>query len=334
MELFGTRGFKKTLANFKKRGIILMYHRVAKPDSDPWRLSVSPSNFEEHMRVIRNHGQPIQMQELGNGLRRYSFGRKEVVVTFDDSYADNFLKAKPILEQYEIPATFFVVTGAIDSQEEFWWDKLEQIILSPKTLPESFEMDISGTKYHWPVNPTGDSRFVNETPSNGVMVSRAQLYYALWQVLGNLSFPEKKDYLLQIASWAGHISAPRTGNLPMSSEELFSLASSSLFEIGSHTVCHPMLSRLTRDKQQEEISRSKQYLEDMLSRNIASFSYPHGDYSDTTVELVKALGFRCACTLSPTPVVRGSDVYRLPRFKVLNWSGKEFEYNLKNWLYY
>jgi len=44
---------------------------------------------------------------------------------------DNYLVAKPLLEKYENTChLFFIATGNIDSNNEFWWDELEHILFS------------------------------------------------------------------------------------------------------------------------------------------------------------------------------------------------------------
>ena len=39
----------------RRRGgpAILMYHRIAKPDVDPWGLAVSPERFAEQVQALR-----------------------------------------------------------------------------------------------------------------------------------------------------------------------------------------------------------------------------------------------------------------------------------------
>ena len=46
-----TTKLKKT---FTPRGLILMYHRVADADLDPWGLSVSPAHFAEQLDIGRD----------------------------------------------------------------------------------------------------------------------------------------------------------------------------------------------------------------------------------------------------------------------------------------
>jgi peptidoglycan/xylan/chitin deacetylase (PgdA/CDA1 family) len=294
-----------------------MYHRVLDVQSDPYWITVSLSYFEEQMRVLKKCGFLIQMHELGMNLRHFSLRKEEIVITFDDGYSNNFYHAKPILERYEIPATFFIATGSINSKQEYWSDELERIILVSKKLPEVFEMAIAGTQYSCRL---------------GIELSREQLHKALWTILRPLPLREIRDTLQQIALWAGVPSTPRAGYLPMASEELLSLANSSLFEIGAHTVTHPMLSKLSLKEQEEEISKGKQELQNLLNRNIESFSYPFGDFSSDTVKLVKRLEFKQACTVVQRPVSRCTNRFLLPRFNVCNWNGEQFEGQLRKWL--
>ena len=44
--------------------VILLYHRVADVDSDPWNLAVSPRNFRAQMRVIAEMGSCMPLSDL------------------------------------------------------------------------------------------------------------------------------------------------------------------------------------------------------------------------------------------------------------------------------
>lgn len=331
------RQIRKSMQPWERWGLILMYHRVKELDCDPWQLCVTPSRFEEHMQVIKKYGRPVQMREMGKNLKHFSFGDKEIVLTFDDGYADNFYNAKPILEHYEIPATFFIVSGAVGSREEYWWDELGRIILAAAALPAVFDSTIAGTKYHFPIIPKVHKElrsysWTADMPQNNTPLSRTQLYYVLWRILSPLSSQGKKDALRQIAQWSGQSSSPRQTHRTMTSQELVSLAHCPLFEIGAHTVCHPLLSHLTPQEQEKEIGRSKRELEDMVGRRVTSFSYPHGNYSDETLKIVERLHFKAACTTESLSVARNTSPYLLPRFEVLNWDGDQFEQKLQKWL--
>jgi peptidoglycan/xylan/chitin deacetylase (PgdA/CDA1 family) len=327
---------KKFWDRINKRGIILLYHRVAELAFDPFQLSVSPKHFDEQMNVIQKYGRAVTMAEMGQGLKRFSFREKEIVISFDDGYADNFFNAKPILERYNIPATFFIVSGAVNKQEEFWWDDLEKLILQSKSIPQVFSLSINGVKYHWKIKDEEQRILIYkdefiQIPEANAELSKGRLYFALWKILSGLSYQGKKDALNQIMQWA-QSSIPRTTHLPLTTKELISLAGNSNFEIGAHTVCHPMLSRLSSDEQAVEISKSKNELENMINRPITSFSYPHGDYSEITLKHVKRLNFKNACTVVHKSVKKNNDPFLLPRLMVLDWNADVFEQKLCQWM--
>lgn len=311
-----------------------MYHRVNELDNDPWCLSVSPQYFKEHMQILKKFAQPTAMRDMGSDPKHLSLGGKRISITFDDGYKDNFQNAKPILEQYEMPATFYVTSGSVNAQEEFWWDELGRHTLTPPLLPDAFDLNIKTKRYSWKISREkyqGRYQYIPGIPANNKELSGIQLYYALWEIIGHLSFQEKQEALLKIAQWAGLASKPRPNYLTMSPQELLSLSNSKLFEIGGHTVHHSMLSRLSAEEQKNEILNDKTNLETMIDRPLLSFSYPHGDYSTQTMEIVKNSRFENACTAEPRAVMANTDPFLLPRFMVQNWSGEKFEKNLRQW---
>jgi peptidoglycan/xylan/chitin deacetylase (PgdA/CDA1 family) len=75
--------------------------------------------------------------------------------------------------------------------------------------------------------------------------------------------------------------------------------------IGSHTLTHPFLTRLSPAAAREEITDSKKKLEDIFSRPVEDFCYPYGDWNEAIRDLVIAAGYKTACTINPgvnTPV--------------------------------
>ena len=319
------------------RGLVLMYHRIAEPGLDPWGLSVSPSHFAEQLEVIKKYFQPLSMKELLTQLQRGKIPNRCVVVTFDDGYLDNLQNARPLLEKYGIPATVFLVSGAIGEGRSFWWDELEWLLLQPGTLPDVLELNINGRLYEWQL---GEARsYRNEDRHNDRQRrpwvappgTRLAFFYLVWQRLLELSWSERLEALDAIRLWAR-----LSGNRPredraLTGEEAQALGSGSLIELGAHTVTHAALKRLPGARQVEEIRGSKSQLEEILGRPVTSFSYPHGEYSVETVDLVRRAGFLGASTTSLTCVRPDADPFQLPRFQVDDWSGERFLRRLARW---
>lgn len=70
-----------------------------------------------------------------------------------------------------------------------------------------------------------------------------------------------------------------------------------VFDLQSHTVTHPCLTKCTDQKAWEEISASKSDLEKMLNSPITAISYPNGDYSEREVKMARDAGYRCGITV-------------------------------------
>src|SRR4030095_8087725 len=95
------------------KAVILLYHRVAELDSDPWGLAVSPANFAEQLDVLRDRNCVVAVGEIAAALREKP-GRisGKVAITFDDGYADNLFAAKPLIEARQLPATIYMTSGS------------------------------------------------------------------------------------------------------------------------------------------------------------------------------------------------------------------------------
>lgn len=99
---------------------ILTYHRVN--DSHPGdRLSVDPNEFRRQMKELADSGRPIvRLEQAVRALKTTdALPSRAVAVTFDDGYRDNFDCALPILEEFGVPATFFVATSFIGVDRAF-----------------------------------------------------------------------------------------------------------------------------------------------------------------------------------------------------------------------
>jgi len=84
-------------------------------------------------------------------------------------------------------------------------------------------------------------------------------------------------------------------------------------EFGSHTITHPMLSRIPPEAARREIGDSKRMLEDRLGIEVPYFCYPRGDLSDAVKRIVRDEGYRAACSTLPGLNDRRTDLFELRR---------------------
>lgn len=331
---------RRLLRRLSRRAVILLYHRIAAIRPDPYRLAVQPQHFAEQLEVLRKRAHPIPLASLATALRRGSLPPRAIVVTFDDGYADNLYHAKPLLERTDVPATAFVTSGDLDRMREFWWDRLERILLDTPRLPDELSLRISGESRAWSLDlTTAAYGSVNaelhrswSLEDGGTQTPRHALFRELYALLRGSSHDERESTLAHLQLWAGSTDAPRASHRALLGEELLRLADGELVEIGAHTVTHPALASLPLEAQRAEIVGSKNQLEHILGRRVTSFSYTHGSRNTETVRAVREAGFLCACSSTPAAVWSGADIYQLPRIEVRDCDGDTFEQRLRDWL--
>lgn len=335
------RAIQHTSTRLQMRGsakaAILMYHRIASPELDPWRLSVSPHHFAEHLEIICQQAQPMSLQQLAAAQREGNVPSRAVAITFDDGYANNLHNAKPLLERYNVPATVFVTSGNLDAEREPWWDELEWTLLQPGRLPDTLRLTINDQPRHWQL---GKAAYYSEAdrksdyhfqPWQGRLNSRLEFYYLVWSALRLLPAQQRQKLQDEILTWANVHSQTRKTCRTLTRSELLELEQGGLVEIGAHTVTHPSLPAHSFEVQRQEIGRSKQALEKYLKHPVQSFAYPFGDFNHDSLKTVRESGFSQACSTVQQPIWQGCDRFLLPRFEVQNWKKEIFEQHLNSW---
>jgi len=97
---------------------VLVYHRVGDTAD---ALTVKPEKLRGDLINLKNNGyQTISLKVF----EEYMSGKdvelpdKPILVTFDDSYQDNYENAFPILKENQCVATFFVITWLVDRNQD------------------------------------------------------------------------------------------------------------------------------------------------------------------------------------------------------------------------
>ena len=326
--------FLKKIFGNKKGAIILMYHRIASAPVDPWDLCVSPEYFEEQVRYISENFQVVTMCELTARARTNESLRNYIAITFDDGYRDNFTAAKPILEKYNVPATFYLTTRFTADRKSFWWDELEQLILTTTRLPEKITLRIGHNNF---TADLGAAHILSDTAEKEISEwhyghplynARLKLFYDLWAAIRPASITEQHRVMHELQAWADtDIHLPPL----MNEAQVKQLSNASLLEIGAHTVNHPALGHLSPEEQRHEIQESRSVLESIIGKPITGFAYPYGDLNEYTPGITQKLGFDYAASTREGHVTHGCNLFDLPRYQVKNIHGKEFSTAVRTW---
>lgn len=302
-------------------GLVLMYHRVADSTVDPWGLCVSPQNFRAQMQALVEIAEPVPLDRLTAALRSGRTGRPVVAVTFDDGYLDNLTAAKPVLDEFDVPATVFVATGAVGRDGPFWWDRLADALLGSGRPPERGDLLACGLEFSWHDPQLRRSGRPGER-------ARRRLHRALWARLRDLADAPRERVLDALLKMTGADPLGSEGVRPMRAEELHQLVAGGRIQVGAHTVSHPYLPSWPRDEKARQIELSAEQCREYLGRRPQQFAYPFGGLDDESVAEVRSAGFSLACSLRKDLVWEGEEPLRLPRIPVANLDGRSF----RRWL--
>jgi len=139
---------------------ILMYHQVVEDgernrqarNTNP-AYTVTVGRFREQMAWLAENG--FRTRSLGDVIDPPIPLKDSVVITFDDGWADNFSHALPVLGEYGLSATIFVVTGFVGAPGYLDWEQLREMSGNGISLQ-------SHTVSHRPLEELGDDEVAEE----------------------------------------------------------------------------------------------------------------------------------------------------------------------------
>lgn len=110
----------------------------------------------------------------------------------------------------------------------------------------------------------------------------------------------------------------------MTQGQLRELAQSGLITLGSHTMSHPVLSKIDEKLLDEEIAGSKRVLEEKISMPVTLLSYPLGAFSESVRRKVIEAGYKGAVATNPGKNYPSDDAYALKRMRISENAGNMF----------
>ncbi len=308
--------------------LILMYHRVAAPTVDPWGLAVSPDRFAAHLQVLRRYRTPLAMSAFVRRLQDGTLPADAVAVTFDDGYVDNLTAAGPRLGAAGVPATIFVVAGALGRARDFCWDEVARGILSRRESLDC-ELPIDGSVCR--LTFAASNAWDLELRANASwrawqepVTTRQRVFLDVWRRLRDAPAAARNE-AMEIFRQSANLPIADPADLPMGLTDIAEMARGDLFEVGGHTLTHAPLPSLTPAHRRREIEDGKRRCEELTGCQVSGFAYPHGAVDDDCRAAVRESGFAWACTTAPGPVGRSSDLHALPRLFVQDWDASTFE---------
>lgn len=88
-------------------------------------------------------------------------------------------------------------------------------------------------------------------------------------------------------------------------------------EIGAHSMTHPQLDAVGRERAWREINDSKYALEAIVGKPVETFAYPHGYHDRETKKMVADAGYTSAAAVRNALSHPGDDRFALARYTVM-----------------
>lgn len=263
--------------------LILMYHRILPPGDARTRIEepgmmVTPGSFRQHLKIITEQFEPVMLSDwLARKQQGLSLPARACAITFDDGWADNHEFAFPVLREYALPATVFLVSDMIGSKQQFWPGRLAHTLVSiAGNLPDAWE----DPALDWLRNAKTSYRFSSDTPTN----EQISELIAGAKALTDSEIHARIDH---IEAKFGLQHAPQEAAL-LDWGQVSDMLASGLVEAGSHTCSHVRLNaQLPAGELEHQILHSKETIEMHTGQPVKTFCFPNGDYCPQALALVK-----------------------------------------------
>jgi peptidoglycan/xylan/chitin deacetylase (PgdA/CDA1 family) len=253
-----------------------LFHRVSDetdPQWQPMRLVL----FEKIISQLTRQGNVILLEDfLANPLSFGTTTKNFTTISFDDGYKDNIEYAAPILKKYNCPASFYIVTGCIDTNTPTWTYLIDHFLANTSKKRIGFPFDFV----------PAEMKSIQLRHKS----STKQDFGKIKPWLKTLSNQQQTIIIKSLIQQCNDVELPM-GQM-MSWNDIRQLKSSG-FHIGSHSHTHTMLATLESEAEiKNELTVSYKRISDELGNPPLTISYPVGSFDDRVIRMSVESGYK------------------------------------------
>lgn len=179
--------------------IILNFHHVSEVQTAGSLLTISKPILEQHFEIIKQSGVPvISCKDLCTDAVTSEFA---VGITVDDGCMSDYEIIRPLLQQYNFPASFFPIVDQVGQNGKMTWSHLKQL------QEAGYEIGSHGLSHDIL------TRMPAEMQHEELLTSKKNIEFYLGQDIESFAFPYGRydNELLEKAKQAGYKRAYTTG---------------------------------------------------------------------------------------------------------------------------
>jgi peptidoglycan/xylan/chitin deacetylase (PgdA/CDA1 family) len=261
------------VANRIKGNYILMYHGVTADGNTRFnKRHASVACFRKQITFIKKYCAVISLDDFF--AEKFVTGKANFALTFDDGYLNNFTYARPVLEEFKCPATFFI-TGLNQIDDNMLWADYVNIA---STLTEK-QIEIDGEQF----KRQGNMYF---SQSSG-----KSLYEVVKHQKADYGYKQKvRTAFGRYVNFENDAAIKEYWQL-MNDQQITEVSRSAYIKIGSHGYYHNNLGSIPHENALDELTRSKKYLENLVQYDVRQIAYPDGSYTPKLLNCARQVGF-------------------------------------------
>lgn len=254
------------------------------------------SQFRADLEFFLHNYKPVCLQDIINHLDGSApLPKRCFLPTFDDGFREIHETVAPVLIGYGIPAIFFIVASTIDNRELGYPQKkslLIQMLNSMKDSPAKSEVEL----------------ILNNRGINGPDISSRikSIYYRQRHILDDIGAKLDFDFSEYLLSTRPY----------MTTEQITDLINKG-FDIGAHSIDHPLFPELSVDEQLFQTRESMRWISNRFRYDCQSFAFPYRDTEISGEFFHKAFSDgRLKVSFGIGGILRGHFSRHLPRFSM------------------
>jgi len=279
---------------------ILMYHFVnSNIDSKLFSgiNGISVEHFEDQISLLIKNGTPLSEKDIRLAAVKEKYPSDEFFyLTFDDGMKQHYDNVYPILMDYNLQASFFVPTMALDAKKIPTVEK--QRLLQYNLFKNYTEFLDDFCKLTRLIYKSKDKNFLFPNFEN---IGNSENYLKEYTFYSNeeryfrnvrneyLTTKEFENIINKMFLKFYSTDKKFIDEYYMSISDLKTMSKNGMV-IGGHSYSHPFLNKISYDEIKEEVTKSMVFLRKNIDSEINSFAYPYGAFNDNVIECIKQIG--------------------------------------------
>ena len=260
----------------KKVNKIIMYHGVDLNEKKLFNSRfIGLNNFKKQILFLKKHTNIISLQDFFE--EKFDPTKSNIAITFDDGFLNNYKYVVPFLNEVKVDASIYVTALNETSYDILWPDfvDISSYFINSKIKIDniSYEKNELGKYFSKEKNKT-----LNEIIKlEGNYEFKIKVYNA-FEKLAPTNFKQNESYF---DYWK-----------LMTNQQLIEVDKSKYIRIESHAYWHNNLANISLIEAEKELIDSKNYLENLLQKEITELAYPDSSYSRELINVAEKIGYK------------------------------------------